>query len=136
MEITFNLKDAQVYLPSGKIMNLKSQLKWDELEITDKDIAEAVQSTVYEKFNIQMDFDKTMSLLEKDFLNQTRSSRNSIITEMSKKIILDEKIFKSSEDKLTNENRLLIFELGENIMLDKKVNEKIQKLDRLKLINS
>lgn len=136
MEITFNLKDAQAYLPSGKIMNLKSQLKWDELEITEKDISEAVESTVYEKFNIKMDFDNTMSSLGNNFLNHTRSSRNSVITELSKKYILDENLFKSSEEKLIEEQKSLMSEIGQSMMLNAKVIEKIQKLDRLKLINS
>ena len=38
MNITFNLKEAVVYLPSGKLMNMKDKLKWSYLEMTQGEI--------------------------------------------------------------------------------------------------
>lgn len=136
MNITFDLKEAVVYLPSGKVMNLKSKLNWDSLEMTPEQIQEALKPVEQENFKMNFNFDKLENDLAQEFMSEQAYKRVELYKEITTKKFDKLDYLKNSENSLTSHGLELFEQIGDIIMNDKRVIEKIQKLDRLKLINS
>lgn len=135
MEITFNLKDAQVFIPHGRIMNLKSELQWGKLEFSKEEIKEAVNKASREDYNVNLNFDKAHVKHINNFTNDTwkTSKRLSKYNELALNVLAynDPKINISTEkcDKLFP----MIYE---EILVNEKYATKMKKLEQLRLINA
>ena len=136
MNITFNLKEAVVYLLSGKLMNMKDKLKWSYLEMTQGEIQAVLKSTENEHFQINLNFDKLENELAKDFMDEQSYQRVEIYKNLIINYFESLDFFKAVETKLYEESLDFFAGLEKSILQDNLVSEKLQKLNRLKLINS
>ena len=136
MNITINLNEAVVYLPSGKLMNLKDRLKWGSLEMTPEQIRECLKSLENEQFKMNLNFATLENDLARDFMREQSYQRTELYKGLTTKKFDKLDYLVKAEENLTAEALNLFSSLGESIMKDSRVSEKLQKLDRLKLINS
>ena len=136
MNIIFNLKEAVVYLPSGKLMNIKDKLNWSYLEMTQEEIQAVLKSTENEDFKGSLNFDKLEDELAKYFISEQFYQRLELYKNLTINYFERLDFLKAIEKKLSEESLDFFASLGESILEDKSVIEKLQKLNRLKLINS
>ena len=70
MQITFNLEQAQVYIPSGRLMNLKHRLNWDDIELTSSDCTDIQNYIKNINFTVNTDFTKRLENNTANFMTQ------------------------------------------------------------------
>jgi Txe/YoeB family toxin of Txe-Axe toxin-antitoxin module len=136
MNITLNLNEAVVYLPSGKVMNLKDKLKWGSLEMTPEQLQEALKPVESEQFKMNLSFETLENDLAGDFMREQSHQRTELYKGLATQKFDNLPYLIKAEENLTAQVLDLFAILGESIMKDSRVSEKLQKLDRLKLINS
>jgi hypothetical protein len=141
MEITFNLKNAKILIPSGRLMNLKDLLGWKDLEINKKAMQQFIDEGISETYNMTLDFGQNLTQKVKYFMSLSNQNNRKYayeklaINNLSINELLDNKVSQISNDSLS-ENKNLVTIIGQEILNIDKVQEKLLKLKKLKQINN
>lgn len=137
MNITFNLNDANVYIPNGRLMNLKHELQWDLMYSLDSDFSR--KKILDNKFNIDFDFSHNFKKLLKNFIDRYKEERQYGYSFFTKNTLMNlsmEKIeYNISIDNIDNIDTIMD-EVKKGINKNSIIQAKIKKLKQLKEINN
>lgn len=133
MKITFNLNESDVYIPSGKVMNIKEKLEWNNLELSKEEIELELGVIQYYQFSSDLNIETLEADLTKEFMNKYSRSRKESYKILAIKNINYLKVF---TDKKIDECLNIVEILAQDVINDEKVIQKLEKLNKLKLINS
>ncbi len=136
--ITFDLSKMQVLIPSGRLMNLKQSLNWDDIDCNKEELQKLTQQVSNHDFQVNMDFGNK----GQSFVNQVmngkyhKEARRESYNQRGVNYILNTTKFNSVTEKLTEELKMDLGELFEEVKLNPEVAKKMQKLAQLKLMNN
>ena len=138
MEITFNLEKFKIYIPAGRVGNLKNSLKWSEIDYSEEDINEIRKQVLEQTINININFEtKIESLIKTKFNNsQVKEDRISLMSLLSsaqiKEITLPEYFVKESLIIAKD----LLAEVIQKLDDNEDIIKKKENLEKLRLINT
>lgn len=138
MNITFNLKDAKMFIPHGRFMNLKGKLDIKKGELTDEDIREIVKNAVAQEYTINYNIEKQITNLASNFLNNNyyKETRERLYERHSNSWFSNHQ-YNIAVGKLKSEQLETAFNYAkERILADEKVMQKLKKLEQLRLVNN
>lgn len=134
MELIFNLEDAEIFIPQGRLMNLKDSLGWNDIELEQLELKNDTEVL----HNIQPDnsFEEQEKLLmgrvEDKYEKQRRvNGFQDLVKKELDKVCLDSYI--SSKTDMLSE---LLPALQDNILNNDKVKSRLAKLAQLKSVNN
>lgn len=136
MNITFNLKDAQVYIPSGRLMNLKHSLKWDEIYDFPIDFPKCKNTILATDFSINWDFSQLLNRYSNEFIKKykIKAERETRYANLTREVLNDSKIsYKIDIHHLSIQS--VLNEVKERLENSENLKLKIKKLKQLKEIN-
>lgn len=136
MQITFNLEQAQTYIPSGRLMNLKHRLNWDDIDLNKTD-EQAIRSYINTlNFTVNTDFDKSLLSKVEGFMKQYGHEARRLDMYKSLSYKMDQ--YSSLDDKLPPIPALdnIINETIISMQNNEQIINKKRKLAQLKLVNS
>jgi hypothetical protein len=137
MNITFNLNDAKVYIPSGRLMNLKHELQWDKIYSLETDFLSSRKNILANSFNVNFDFSNNLTILVKNFIGHYRykEERQYSYSDITKNTLLQASLGKL-EEKITLEHvENIMEEVKERVSNNTTLQSKNKKLKQLKEIN-
>jgi len=134
MNITFDLNKATVYIPSGKMMNLKSQLRWDSIDFTPDEFKQSLLALYIKKYDEDFNFDKLQAHLIKQSIIDNEAERKSIYKKLLSESLIDLKFLK--DKKIVVSMPQVLDGAVSMVKSNPQVQEKLLKLQKLKLINS
>lgn len=136
--ITFDLSKMQVLIPSGRLMNLKQQLHWDDIECSQEELSQLKQYVAAHDFQVNMDFSKKSEVYVNTIMNGRyhKETRKYSYLDRGVKYINDPKNFSEVTDYLTEELKGEFAEIFEDTKENEQVKKKMLKLAQLKLMNN
>lgn len=138
MNITFNLNDAKVYIPNGRLMNLKHELNWDSIYSLDTDFSFSRKNILSNNFNVNYDFSSNLNTLVKNFIVNYRykDERQRTYSNLTRNILADLSLGKL-EDSISLEHLGNIMEeVNAGVSRNTTLQTKLKKLKQLKEINT
>lgn len=137
MNITFNLNDAKVYIPSGRLMNLKHELNWDTIYSLETDFLSSRKNILANNFNVNFDFSNNLTTLVKDFIGHYRykEERQYSYSYITKNTLLQASLSKLEENITLEHIGNIMEEVNERVSNNTTLQSKIKKLKQLKEIN-
>lgn len=138
MEITFNLNDAEILLPSGRLMNLKDKLGWSDVSYDPKELEKSLAPVLTEQFHVDFGMEERSQKSVKEVMlnEQKKQARKSLYLEKGKSLVLSPEFFAQTTHNLTEEMREQISQLTEDVLKNEKIQIKLEKLKKLKAINN
>jgi len=134
MEIKINLNQAAIYIPSGKMMNLKSQLRWDSIDFSPEEFKQKIFATYIQRYDTDFSFDKLQDHLIKQTILDYSDERKHHYKKLINNELADLKFFK--EKNVVVDLPQVLNDAVSMVKSNLQVQEKIKKLQKLKLINS
>lgn len=137
MQITFNLEAAQIYIPSGRLMNLKHRLNWDEIELNITDENQIKNYIRNSNFTVNTDFNMRLQSKVKSFMQQYSYDHKRL--DMYKSLTYKSLDYDSFFDKHLPQVELLeklIEDIGFSLQENNEILSKKKKLAQLQLVNS
>lgn len=138
MNITFNLKDAKVFIPHGRFMNLKDKLNIKKGELTDENIREIVRSALNEDYFIDYNFEKQVINLGNSFLNKHyyKENRERLYTRHSNSWFSNKQYDVVIENIKPEQLETAFTYAKDRVLADEKIMQKLKKLQQLRLVNN
>jgi hypothetical protein len=135
--VSFDLADAQAFIPSGRINNLKRNLDWDKHVLTDKEIQDAISHNLYEKFQLNLDYDQQVNnSCEKYLANKSlQTTRFERYNSLGKEQMNRKEFFGEQIHLLTEEMREELPEIFESLKSHPEIEKRMNKLNQLKMLN-
>lgn len=135
MKITFDLKDAQIFLPSGKLMNLKGQLGFTKLleEMVPK-VSKINYELSYTPFTLNEDVALEQKIKVYFNSNEETNMRLNLMSGLTKSILNKISISKVNEETLIKLNAS-VKKIGADIFSSEKIQLKLKKLQQLRAVN-
>lgn len=134
MNITFNLNDANVYIPNGRLMNLKHELQWDLIYSLDSDFSR--KKILDNKFNIDFDFSHNFKKLLKNFIDRYKEERQYGYSFFTKNTLMNLSMEKIEYNISIDNIDTIMDEVKKGINKNSIIQAKIKKLKQLKEINN
>jgi outer membrane protein OmpA-like peptidoglycan-associated protein len=136
--ITFDLSKIQVLIPSGRLMNLKEQLNWDDIGCSREEMNKLNAAVSAHDFNTTMDFSQQSESHVNKVMNDKYQLevRKASYNECGMNQVLSVSNFAEKTSSLTEEFQGQLAEMFEAVKENEHVKKKLQKLAQLKLINN
>jgi hypothetical protein len=133
MQLSFNLEEAEIFIPQGRIMNLKDKLGWNDIEIDQLDLKNDIN--VLQSIEPDKGFEEQEKLMMgrvSDKYEQQRRTNGfqDLVKKELDKVSLDSYLVKKT-DMLSH----LLPDLQDKILNNDKVKSKLEKLAQLKNLN-
>lgn len=137
MEIKFNLNEAEILLPSGRLMNLKDKLGWSDVSYDPKELEKNLAPVLTEQFHVDFRMEERSQKSVKEVMNneQKKQARKSLYLEKGKSLVLSPEFFAQTTHNLTEEMREQIAQLTEEVLENERIKIKLEKLKKLQEIN-
>lgn len=139
MKFEFETKNIEIFIPSGRLGNLKEQLGWNNIEFSTSEIENTSKDLAKQFFDVNYDFGKRLEYQINNFAKNTSKKEerkiaySQICNEQSKNFDY------SSIKKYLFEHQQVFSELiiivGKDLSNNSQIKEKINKLKQLQLIN-
>lgn len=135
--VSFDLADAEVYIPSGRLMNLKHSLNWDDIQIDDADMRNAAKEVEQQQFVINTDFSKKNERFIENIVNSSemKGKRELIYRDLGLNLIKRQELFSDQVHNITEDFREQIGEMMEATKADPEIQKRLAKLHALREIN-
>lgn len=128
MEMKFNLKESQVYIPSGRIMNMKRSLKWDDIEMTISDINNVKSHLTNSEYKTD-ETSKVDNVVNKLMnYSQLKKQRELSYLTVGKESVSDLKYFAQTKNELVKSGKEMLSELMDKIQEHPEIIKRIEKL--------
>lgn len=136
--ITFDLSKMQVLIPSGRLMNLKHELNWDDIDCSSEEIKQLTQHVANHDFQVNMDFSKKSEDYVNSIMNGKyhQETRKHSYIERGITHVMNPKTFTKATDDLTDEFKEQLAGLFEEIKENELVKKKMLKLSQLQFMNN
>lgn len=136
--ITFDLSKMQVLIPSGRLMNLKERLNWDDIDCSSEDIKQLTQHVANHDFQVNMDFKAKSDAYVNNIMNGRyhKEARKASYVERGMNHISNPATFSKVTDSLTAELKGCLAELLEETKENEIVKKKMLKLSQLQFMNN
>lgn len=134
MEMTFNLEEAEIFIPQGRLMNLKEPLGWNDIEIDQLDLKNdtAVLHNIQPDNSFEEQEKHLMQRVEDKYEKQRRvNGFQDLVKKELDKISLD--TYMASKTEMLAH---LLPDLQDKILNNDKVKSKLAKLAQLKSVNT
>lgn len=135
MEIKFNLKDAQIFIPLGRKGNLK-KLLWDNINLSADDIKSISEKKVQDE-NLEVTFDGYINDLTKkqdfDITNALEAHKKDVI-----RPLIESALKKKSKDDVIDlmmASSTILDKKKLNVMTHPEIEKKLMKLNKIKQFN-
>jgi hypothetical protein len=136
--ITFDLSKMQVLIPSGRLMNLKERLNWDDIDCSHEEIKQLTQHVSSHDFQVNMDFKAKTDAYVNNIMNGKyhKEARKASYIERGIKHVENPKSFLQVTNNLTEELKGQLAEIFDEIKEDEQIKKKMLKLSQLQFMNN
>ena len=136
MEIKFNLEDSEVFIPSGRLMNLKNKLGWSADKFNPTEINQALSPLFEQRFEVNLNADEIIARKLKNHKREDETyERERLYKFLTEKVLVEHKALNKWSASYIEELTETVQDLGQEVMQNTSIQKKLLKLKQLKVIN-
>lgn len=136
MKVTFDLNDAQIFLPTGRVMNMKDELGWVKAVEKSQALVSEITNMNVAQFEPHLDTQQALNNeMKRNFMDAgyVQERHQAYKQHVLKRV--EEVIEKSTIGELSHSLKNELESMAENVMQSHAIQTKLKKLNQLKEIN-
>ena len=136
MKVTFDLNEAEIFLPTGRVMNLKKDLGWDEAVEKSRSLISEIGSMDTSSFSPKLDTQKELekamkqNFLANDYVAERKQAYRQHVLKKAEELIEKSPVLSAS---LAIQSELE--DIAMSLMNSNVIQTKLRKLNQLREIN-